>query len=252
MSKIQVLIVDDDPTVADIHRRFVSAIEGFEVYATARNGKEALDFLERGKINLVILDIFMPELDGLEVLHKIRTMTTDTDIIIISAAQEGKTIQNAVRLGVFDYLLKPFDFSRFKKTMDSFRENYQNINEKKKAFFDQGEIDLVLCRSRIINDNAVLPKGIQKETLDKIVDVFKKFSGLLSVEEVAQAANLSRVTVMRYVKFLLTIGDLVDELCYQEVGRPVNKFLYLKPLNQSDRQKTARSRGSESKSVPAP
>lgn len=229
---IRVLIVDDDPTVADLHRRFVSAVEGFEVCAIARNGKEALGFLEQTEINLVILDIFMPELDGIDVLHKIRAMKTDADIIIITAAQEGETIQNAMRFGAFDYLLKPFDFSRFKKTMDSFRENYQKINKKKKNVFDQGEIDFVYRRSRATGENTVLPKGIQKETLDKIVEVFKDSSGLFSVEEIAQAANLSRVTVMRYVKFLLKIGDLVDELCYQEVGRPVNKFLYLKPLNK--------------------
>ena len=232
MSKIQVLIVDDDPTVADLHRRFVSAVEGFEVHAVARNGKEALSYLEQTEINLVILDIFMPEIDGIDVLHKIREKTKDTDVIIITAAQEGETIQNAMRLGAFDYLLKPFDFSRFKKTMDSFRENYQKINEKKKEVFNQGEIDLVLHRLRTTRENTELPKGIQKETLDKIVGVFRDFPGLLSVEEIAQAANLSRVTVMRYVKFLLKIGDLVDELCYQEIGRPVNKFLYLKPLNK--------------------
>lgn len=228
MSKIQVLIVDDDPTVADLHRRFVSAVEGFEVWGIAKNGKEALGFLRRNEIHLVILDIFMPELDGIEVLREIRAMTTDADVIIITAAQEGGTIQEALRLGVFDYLLKPFNFSRFKKTMDSFRENHIKISEKKKEYFDQGEIDLVLRRSRIASENSALPKGIQRETLDRIIGVFRDSSGLLSVEDVAQSTELSRVTVMRYVKYLLNIGELVDELCYQEVGRPVNKYLFLK------------------------
>lgn len=227
MKKIQVLIVDDDPTVADLHRRFVSVIDGFEVIGIARTGKEALTLLDTLDVNLIILDIFMPDVDGFGVLHKIREKKTDLDVIMITAAQEGDLIQEAVRLGVFDYLLKPFDFSRFKKTMNSFREYFENIRDKREKIFNQEEIDNVIRPGMTLDGPDVLPKGIQKQTLENIIDIFKNSTYPLSVEQVALSTGLSRVTVMRYVKYLLNVGKMVEELHYQEIGRPVSLYQFL-------------------------
>ncbi len=228
MKKIQVLIVDDDPTVADLHRRFVSVIDGFEVIGIARTGQEALTLLETLDVNLVILDIFMPEVDGFGVLHKIRETRTDLDVIMITAAQEGDLVQEAVRLGVFDYLLKPFDFSRFKKTMNSFLKHFETIHNKRERTFSQEEIDNVIRPGMTSVVPDVLPKGIQKQTLENIIDVFKNESDPVSVEQVALLTSLSRVTVMRYVKYMLNAGKLVEELHYQEIGRPVSRYQFLK------------------------
>lgn len=227
MEKIKVLIVDDDPTVADLHRRFVSVIDGFEVIGIARTGKEALTLLKTLDVDLIVLDIFMPEVDGIGVLTKLRETRRDVDVIMVTAAQEGDLIQSAVRLGVFDYLLKPFDFSRFKNTMESFRVHSQKIDSKKSSKFSQEDIDHVLSPNKNSALSHTLPKGIQKRTLDTIIEAFRSGSTPLSVEDIAQQTSLSRVTVTRYVKYLLNVGRVVEELYYQEIGRPFSRYQFL-------------------------
>ena len=224
METIKVLIVEDDPTVADLHRRFVSIIDGFSVSSIARNGKEALTFLKTLDVNLVILDIFMPEGDGIDVLRSIRENRKDVDVIMVTAAQEGNFIQAAVRLGVFDYLLKPFSFSRFEDTMLSFKKHYAIMHNKNKAF-SQVEIDKVLTPSKT---SGALPKGVQRQTLEKIISVFRQTSDPCSVDDVAKQTGLSRVTVMRYVRYLLNAGELVEKLYYKQIGRPISQYIFLK------------------------
>ena len=99
MERINVLIVEDDPMVLDIHKRFISSIEGFQISGTARNGSMAIKALDNKAIDLVILDIYMPVLDGIEVLKRICQTGKDVDIILITAAQEGNTVKEVVRYG---------------------------------------------------------------------------------------------------------------------------------------------------------
>jgi len=224
LNKIQVLIVDDDPTVAELHRKFVSILDGFEVIAVAKTGKEALSFIEILNIDLILLDIFMPEIDGFGILHKVREINDDIDVIMVTAGQEGELINEAVRLGVFDYLLKPFDFNRFKSTMFSFQHHYQNMRKNIKGSLSQTEIDNLLHPNQVIGK---LPKGIQSQTLELISKILQESNNPLSAEELANYTELSRVTIMRYIRYLISIGKVVEQLYYQEIGRPVNKYSFL-------------------------
>ncbi|MBN1333101.1 MAG: response regulator [Synergistales bacterium] len=225
---LSVLIVEDDPMVANLHQRFISVMEGFTVVGIARTGTEALKMLGKGPVDLVLLDIFMPGIDGLELLRNIREKRKNTDVIMITAAQEGAIIQEALRLGVFDYLLKPFEFTRFKETLHKLREHHQGM-QSKQVHLNQDQIDQVFSRKiKFHDDPEMLPKGIQKNTLERILEPFKSSSGSLSLYEVAEITGLSRVTVKRYVQFLLQSGRLTEETHYQEVGRPLNKYLFIK------------------------
>jgi response regulator of citrate/malate metabolism len=105
---LNVLIIEDDPTVADLHKRFVESMEGFRVLAIAASGFKAMEIIKEKEVDVILLDIFLPEMDGIEFLKKIRVEGINAEVIAITAAQEGNIIQEMVHLGVFDYLLKPF------------------------------------------------------------------------------------------------------------------------------------------------
>lgn len=143
----RLLIVEDDPLVLDLHRRLISTMEGFEVVETSANGTSALEFLQKNQVDCVLLDIFMPGIDGLELLKKIRDIGADTDAIIVSAAQEGDKIKEALRLGAYGYILKPFKFDKLKATLCSLRKHQQNIRQQV-VVKNQEQIDRSFDRDR--------------------------------------------------------------------------------------------------------
>jgi two-component system response regulator DctR len=223
-----VLIVEDDPMVADLHKRFISTLEGFTPVGVAGKGTDALAILEQTDVDLVLLDIFMPGIDGLDLLRKIRAKGKNIDVIMITAGQEGAMIQEALRLGVFDYLLKPFEFERLKAALQKFRNHRLDMGSRKTSL-DQGQIDALFSRRVDFNEiPQMLPKGIQENTLKKVLQVLESAREPLSVFEIAQLTGFSRVTVKRYVQFLLQSGRLSEETHYQEVGRPLCKYTFIK------------------------
>ncbi len=223
---ITVFIVEDDPMVLDIHRRFLLSVPGFRVVGTAGNGARALDFLSRTAVDLVILDIFMPEMDGLEVVERLRAVRKSVDVIIISAAHEAGVIKDVVRSGVFDYLVKPFTFERFRAALDAYRDLMRRV-QNGQGEFSQEDIDgFFLIRNRK-NIRATLPKGLNANMLGRIEELLRNADAPLSADEAATGAGISRVTARRYLEHLVATGKAEMERCYGEVGRPLNKYRLL-------------------------
>ncbi|NPV44434.1 MAG: response regulator [Firmicutes bacterium] len=223
LKSINVLIVEDDPMVMDIHKRFISSIEGFKIAGEAFKGSDALKIMEHKEVDLVILDIFMPELDGIETLKKIRENGDDVDVILITAASEGNIIKEVVRFGAFDYIIKPFKFERFKSALDSYKRVFEKMNCGS-CEFSQEDIDNVFIPKSKKSMHNPLPKGLQTATLKNIVGYLKNSRVPLSADEVAGLSGVSRVTARRYLEYLIASGRAVVEPCYREVGRPVNKY----------------------------
>lgn len=226
MKCINVLIVEDDPMVMDIHKRFISTVEGFKVVGEANNGSDALIILEEKDIDLVILDIFMPKLDGIETLKKIRESESDVDVILITAAQEGNIIKEVIRFGAFDYIIKPFKFERFKAALDSYKKYLKKISNSS-VEFSQEDVDAVLTRKNKEKDFISLPKGLQPFTLKKITNYLKNSEKPLSADEVANLSGVSRVTARRYLEYLVATGRAVIQPQYQEIGRPINNYILI-------------------------
>ncbi len=222
MKRINVLIVEDDPMVMDIHKRFISSIEGFQVAGTARNGSMAIEALGNENIDLVILDIYMPELDGIEVLRRIRQTGKDVDIILITAAQEGNTVKEVVRYGAFDYIIKPFKYERFREALVAYQKHYQAINSVENGF-SQVDIDNMFKQRREESKHR-LPKGIQQKTLELVIDILDRSNKNMSADELAHMADISRVTARRYLEYLVSCDKAYVEPCYKDVGRPINKY----------------------------
>ncbi|MCF4152179.1 response regulator [Dethiosulfovibrio sp. F2B] len=222
MSDIRVLIVEDDPMVMDIHKRFVLSIPGFELVGLGANGMDGLKVLEQRSVDLVILDIYMPELDGLETLHEIRRRRRNVDVIVVSAAHETDTVRDVMRFGAFDYIVKPFTYERFKEAMEGYL-----LYWAQKGDLDQGAIDRIMRRGSREKRDRCLPKGLGSVQLDRVRSILMGEDGALSADEVAVRAGVSRVTARRYLEYLVSINRAAVEPLHRDVGRPVNLYRLL-------------------------
>jgi response regulator of citrate/malate metabolism len=112
----RVLIADDDPRITEIHYHYVRKFEGFEVIGLSNTLEDTKLQIEVMEPQLLLLDIYFPDGSGIELLKEIRLRSQALDIIPITAAKEVRLLQEALRGGVFDYILKPVVFSRFEQT----------------------------------------------------------------------------------------------------------------------------------------
>lgn len=208
--------------VAEVNKEFVTASPPFKVVSIAARGREALRLCKEQKPDLILLDIYLPDIDGITVLHRIRKQQLPIDVIVISAAQDISTIQNAFRLGAVDYIIKPFKYNRFKKALDSYYIMYQTLH--KRASVDQETLDRITVGRTPTYEEKKLPKGLQELTLKQVYLFLLNHKGSLSAEEVAAGVGLARVTARRYLEYLKRTGKVSLELQYGSIGRPVNRY----------------------------
>jgi two-component system, CitB family, response regulator len=219
----QVLIIEDDVRIAEINRRFVEKVPGFEVIGIATDGKQAKEHLEIFSPDLVLLDLYFPDMNGLKLLKTIRDRHPETDVIIITAAKELETVREAMRGGVFDFIIKPVIFERFQEKLNHYAQFRQKLKtlEGTSRQVDQQEIDELLRGAAAGNrKESYLPKGIDKLTLEKMSVLVRETSGGLTAEEVGKRMGVSRSTARRYLEFFVSRGEMSADLSYGTVGRP--------------------------------
>ncbi|MEW9668124.1 response regulator [Ammoniphilus sp. 3BR4] len=222
---IKVLILDDDPMVAEFNKRYLDELKGFTLLDITHSVQEALEVLEEKEVDLLLLDNFMPGETGLELLRQIREEDKDTDVIFITAASDTETIQKVLRYGVFDYLIKPFEFDRFKQALTSYREKRTLFNKQKTV--SQAELDEQFLSEDHDEFTESLPKGLTQVTLQVVVNaVMELKSEPFSTEDVAERTDISRVSVRKYLKFLKEIGVLGERMTYGTIGRPIYLYVY--------------------------
>ncbi|SDE29766.1 response regulator [Sporomusa acidovorans] len=217
---INVLIVEDDPTVAELNRRYLAHVEGFQLHSIANDCRQALKILETGTVDLILVDIFMPGMNGLEMLKKIREAGHGVDVIMVTAARDSASVKKALRLGAVDYLIKPFEFERLNMALQQYKVRVEAIDSCDTVC--QRDIDTqVLDRQR----KCGLPKGLEKHTLQIVKTAIDKIGAPFTIEELVKEIGVSRVTVRKYLDYLETSGMLTVELMYGSVGRPVNRYI---------------------------
>ena len=222
--ELKVLIVEDDPKIAEIHRHFTEKVDHFSVCGIASSLDDAEKMSGLFEPDLILLDLYFPEGLGTEILWKIRARHQATDVILITAAKELETLQDAIRGGVFDYILKPVMFPRFSEALERFREYRERM--AKDATLDQNEIDRLLHPYKDASPGEPeYPKGIDPLTLKKVCTVFnQEHPDGFSAEEVGQQIGTSRTTARRYLEYLTANSQLTAELIYGAVGRPERKY----------------------------
>ena len=214
----KVLIVEDDPMVAMINEQFVSRHKDFVVAHKCNDGKSALEYLDENEVDLIILDVFMPYMDGFETLRQIRKKQISVDVIMVTAANEREQLKEGLHLGVVDYLVKPFTFERFKVALDKFIAQVEALKDLDKV--NQKNIDFLIDKSRK-RANELYPKGVQEKTLQTIIEHLKQNKNKwLTGDEIAEKVGLTGVTVRRYMTHLSETGMVIADMNYGTGGRP--------------------------------
>ena len=214
----KVLIVEDDPMVAMINEQYVNRNKQFSVVGKCKDGTSAMEFLEKQEVDLVILDVFMPYQDGFETLRQVRKNKTSVDVIMVTAANDKESLEEALHLGVVDYLVKPFTFERFRIALDKYVAQVEALKDLETL--NQKNIDFIIDNSRKKSED-LHPKGIQEKTLQLILEQLRnQDSGWLTGDAIAGQTGLTGVTVRRYMNYLSETGVVLEEMNYETGGRP--------------------------------
>ena len=223
----QVIIIEDDPMVASINRQYVELNKYLKVTGQFSNGKDALNYLKDHTVDLAIMDVYMPVMDGVELLTEIRRLQKHIDVIMVTAATDASHVKKLLGLGVIDYLVKPFEYVRFNHALARFMEHQELL---KQETFSQEQLDsLFEIASGTASQQEVLRKGLQEKTLDTILSYMKEhLTDALTSETVAEEVHLSRVTVRRYMNYLLDKKQIVSDIDYTTGGRPSIIYRYVK------------------------
>jgi two-component system CitB family response regulator len=206
MSGLRTLVVDDDFMVAKVHRGYTERVPGFEVDGVAHSGADALAAVDRFRPDLVVLDIYLPDMSGLDVLRELRQRQTAVDVIMVTAARDVASVRGAMQGGALYYIVKPFDFARFREALEAYRR-------------------LVMRAT----PTPMLPKGLNRPTLEMVVRYLEQQPQAASAQEVAHGTGVSRGTARRYLEFLEAQGRTAMELRYGAAGRPEHRYRLVDP-----------------------
>ena len=220
MEPIQIIIIEDDEKIAEIQRIFTEKISGFTVTGIANSIQEGEEMLQVLRPDLVLLDIFFPDGNGIELLWKIRKEYKETDIVLITAAKEKDIFQEALRGGVFDYILKPLNFTRFQNMLNRYLEHRKKL--QKIVTIKQSDVDVFLYQEKKdVSHKDDLPKGIDPITLHKISQIIESISSEgINAEQAGEKIGVSRTTSRRYLEYLVANGVIKADLFYGTLGRP--------------------------------
>ena len=216
---LKVLVVDDDFRIAQLHAKYVAQQDGYVLVGIAHDCAGALDKAHELKPDLVILDVYLPDRSGIEVVRGIREAQLRCDVILITAAKEIEIIDEAFRLGIFDYLLKPFGPDIFKDALAKFRQFREQLRSEAEP--DQGFVEGLKRLRATRAPSALHPqKGIDARTLERVTAILKAADEGRTAEQIGRLAGVSRSTARLYLNHLVECGQADQVLQYGGVGRP--------------------------------
>lgn len=229
---IQVMIVEDDAIAAKIYEQFTHKLEGFRIVATASSGAQAEELLQVFTPDLMLLDVFLPDIRGIELLWSIRQFHRTIDVILITAANDTETVSEAIRGGAFSYIMKPILIDKFTGTLERYKALRKQLHERQ--IVDQHEVDQFFRPAdgagpggKSYADGPILPKGIDKLTLRLLRDRMKAAQESVSTDELSAIAGMSHSTVRRYLEYMVAAGEVEVDILYGTVGRPERKYRWL-------------------------
>jgi response regulator of citrate/malate metabolism len=219
---IRTLVVDDDAMTASIHRAYVERVPGFEVVGEAHTGKEALELTRSLQPNLLLLDIYLPDMSGLDVLRRLREPgAPHVDVIAVTAAKDVTTLRTAIHGGVIHYLVKPFFFATLRERLEGYAALHGRLERLRDP--DQHDIDNVFALLRSRRRHA-LPKGISAPTLELVIDALREADDEVTAVAIAERTGISRGTARRYLEYLALTGAIELSLRYGATGRPEHLY----------------------------
>ena len=216
---IRTIVVEDDPMVAQLNAAYLEGLEGLSVTGTFANGQEALAYLQREPVELAIVDQYMPVCTGVELLRQMRSGGIRTAVIMITAATEMQVVEEALRLGIEDYIIKPFSYDRLRDSVLRFRDKTSLVQRNARA--SQDMVDRLLGNLPPRTADQPLPKGLNAMTLSSVREVLDRDAAAdHTCESISAASGLSKVTVRHYLSYLIDTGVLTSSIDYETGGRP--------------------------------
>ncbi|AMM96522.1 response regulator [Bacillus pumilus] len=231
---MKVLIAEDDFRIAAIHESYIQKVQGFQVAGKAKSAKDMWEALQKEQVDLILLDVYMPDELGTNLLPLLRERHPDVDVIIITAATETMLLRDALHYGVVHYLIKPVTVQKFTQVLTEYKEKKELINSKDEV--NQTMIDLFFGQMQEESqqkDDRDLPTGINSLTLDKVKTLMEEEISGITAEELGEKMGASRTTARRYVEYLVTTGECRAELAYGIIGRPERKYYPAKQQAES-------------------
>lgn len=230
---VRVLVVEDEEIAAAAHAEYMRRIDGFTLAGVARTGAEAITILggsrapEAPAIDLVLLDMNLPDLHGLDVCRRIHAAALPTEVIAITAVRELSVVRNAISSGIVQYIIKPFTFSTLAEKLGNYRQFRDSLAHQADTT-TQTEVDQAFAALRDPG-RASLPKGMSEQTLSSIIDLLRRRTDPASASEVTETVGVSRVTARRYLEFLAEQGSVRRTPRYGTPGRPENEYSWARP-----------------------
>lgn len=216
----KILIVEDDPMVALINKRFLENMGFRDILGPVQTEEEIIKVLDKEEIDLILLDVYLPKKNGIDILKSLRYKKYLTDVIMITAANSVEEVKRAFAYGVTDYLVKPFEFERFEEAVNKYKQKNNLLN--KREALSQQDIDVI---SKSLEEKIELPKGLNQKTLDRIMEFLKENQGKVwTLREIAYELKISNVTIKKYMDYLEEVKKVNVTLTSGNVGRPEYKY----------------------------
>lgn len=229
MKTLNILIVEDDMSLAEMHAEFIKRNSAINQIWLAGDLSQARIMVERLKPDLILLDNYLPDGKGIELLQELTQKKYPGGVIFLTAASDITTVSNAVRHGVFDYLIKPISYERLEQSIQRYSQFQQVVIENNKV--TQRQVDDMFNTFARGERKEILPIGIDELTLNKVQKLFIDLEASYTAERVAQDMGLSRTTARRYLEFGTVKGFLVAEILYGKVGRPQRIYKRKQQIN---------------------
>ncbi|MCB5180251.1 DUF7342 family protein [Streptomyces antimicrobicus] len=227
--ELAVLVVDDDARVARINAAYVAKVPGFTVAREVHTAAEALAFVAAHRVDLILLDHYLPDGTGLDLVRRLRQLGHHTDVIMVTAARDLATVRAAMRLGALQYLVKPFTFGGLRAKLEAYAALHRALATGGEA--EQAEVDRIFGALAGAASRNELPKGHSPATAATVREVLLGAERPLSAQEIAERAGVSRQTAQRYLKLLDRSGRVRLTLRYGETGRPEHRYAWI-PADQ--------------------
>nr|WP_254699456.1 response regulator [Curtobacterium flaccumfaciens] len=209
------MVVDDDFHVADLHRRQVDEVPGFRALEPVGTLAAARSALSSGTVDLVLVDVYLPDGSGLDLLRSI-----DTDAFVLSAASDSGTVRRAMRSGALAYLIKPFAAGVLAERLQAYARSRNVLDER--STLDQEAVERAFRILHAGDSGGASPSRAATAALvlEQLVAGEER-----SAAEVAAAIGVSRATAQRYLAQLTADGTVAMQLRYGAAGRPEHRYV---------------------------
>ncbi|MFP7494497.1 response regulator [Terribacillus saccharophilus] len=229
MNRMNVLIVEDNVETSIIFQNYLNQLEGYRLIGVAETGEQAKSLLQALQPDVVLLDVYLPDMNGIEILWYIRQHHRRADVILLTAANDTDTVGEAMRGGVYSYLIKPVDGDRFQHVLQEYAAYKKELlsgnevgQQQVDAFFHPS-----LHMAEASDNEERYPKGVDRHTLELVRRVMREQQNGEKAEEVAAKVGVSHSTVRRYLEYMVSREEAQVEISYGTVGRPVRKYKYI-------------------------